>query len=196
MKSHILEAYTRVFENAKIEGVALIPTISRNNNLYTKKELENFDGQRVPLNWEHDSNKVIGHATFHFDPETFTVFYEGVIEDPASASLAKNRTLYTSIEANPTMQREVCNTPGDCFNMPSGLRPIALALTETPGVVQTTVEIVESVLKECHNHTTIDKGTAKKYIEAEELEEQVLKVLNSVEYCQECKKFEKKTTES
>ena len=48
-----LEAYTKVNESAKISGVALIPRISRNNNLYTKAELERFDGVEVPLNWEH-----------------------------------------------------------------------------------------------------------------------------------------------
>ena len=47
-----IESYTRIDENAKIAGVALIPRISRNHNLYTKEELKRFDGVTVPLNWE------------------------------------------------------------------------------------------------------------------------------------------------
>ena len=52
-----LESYTRIDENAKISGVALIPRISRNQNLYTKEELKRFDGKTVPLNWEHNPEK-------------------------------------------------------------------------------------------------------------------------------------------
>ena len=43
-----LEAYTKISETAKISGVALIPRISRNNNLYTKAELERFVKIRAP----------------------------------------------------------------------------------------------------------------------------------------------------
>ena len=71
-----LESYTRIDENAKISGVALIPRISRNHNLYTKEELKRFDGITVPLNWEHNGDKVIGKATFRYNEETETVFYE------------------------------------------------------------------------------------------------------------------------
>lgn len=160
MRTHIIEAYTTIDESARIAGVALIPRISRNNNLYTKAELKRFDGKHVPLNWEHDPGKVIGTATFHFNPESETVYYDGEITDEGSASLAKNRTLYTSIEADPTDMKEICNSPGDCFHMPFGLVPRALALTETPGVPETSVTVIEHFVKECsdefHEYT---KGT-------------------------------------
>jgi hypothetical protein len=158
-----LESYARIDENAKIQGVALIPRISRNNNLYTKEELRRFDGVTVPLNWEHDGNKVIGEATFHYNSELETVYYEGIITDPSAAMLAKNKLLFTSIEATPTDVKRVCNGNSDCFQMPFGLVPEGLALTETPGVPETSVEVLkeslEKTLKECmhHDHNEFEK---------------------------------------
>lgn len=155
-----IESYTRIDENAKISGVALIPRISRNHNLYTKEELRRFDGITVPLNWEHDGEKVIGQATFHYNQETETVYYEGDITDESAAILAKNRLLYTSIEATPISVKQICNGSNDCFHMPYGLRPEGLALTETPGVPETSVNIIENyILKEC----AYDKELEKKY---------------------------------
>ena len=152
----ILEAYSQVDEQAHIHGVALIPRISRNNNLYTKKELARFHNMQVPLNWEHDPNKNIGSVTFQFNPETEQVFYDGMITDDAAATLARNRTLYTSIEAEPVSSREVCNAPGDCFHMPFGLKPLALALTETPGVPETSVKVIEHYIQECKHDSDLE----------------------------------------
>lgn len=157
-----LEAYTQVSEKAKIHGVALIPRISRNNNLYTKAELERFDGVQVPLNWEHDPNKRIGTATFHYNPSLETVYYEGEITDEGAASLARNKTLFTSIEASPTEMKEICNGASDCFSMPFGLKPEGLALTETPGVPETSVHVIENYIKECSHHHEHEKG--KQYV--------------------------------
>ncbi len=154
-RKHIIEAYSQIDESAHITGIALIPRISRNNNLYTKKELERFNNIRVPLNWEHDPHKQIGTVTFYYNAETEQVYYEGMIDDDSAAVLAKNKTLFTSIEANPIDVRQVCNGPDDCFNMPFGLTPTALALTETPGVPETSVHVIESLnrinkaIKEC-----------------------------------------------
>ena len=39
MQKLIIEAYSTIDEQAHITGVALIPRISRNDNLYTKAEL-------------------------------------------------------------------------------------------------------------------------------------------------------------
>ena len=156
---HILEAYSTIDEEAHITGVALIPRISRNNNLYTKEELKRFNNVKVPLNWEHDPNKKIGTVTFHYNEEMETVYYDGMITDDAAADLARNKTLFTSIEADPTDMKEICNGPNDCFSMPFGLKPIGLALTETPGVPETSVTVIESYLKEC----VIDKELEKKH---------------------------------
>jgi len=160
----MIEAYSTIDEQAHITGVALIPRISRNDNLYTKEELKRFDNVKVPLNWEHDPNKVIGSVTFHYNEELETVYYDGMITDEASADLARNKTLFTSIEADPVDMKEICNGPNDCFHMPFGLKPVGLALTETPGVPETSVKVIEHYLKEC----MIDKELEKKYSKKEQ----------------------------
>lgn len=158
LKKHLIEAYSKIDESAHITGIALIPRISRNNNLYTKEELKRFHNVRVPLNWEHDPSKPIGTVTFYYNAETEQVYYEGMIEDDAAAVLAKNKTLFTSIEANPIDVKQVCNGGSDCFNMPFGLTPTALALTETPGVPETSVHVIENYIRECfHDHQLEDK---------------------------------------
>ena len=91
LRPHFIESYAHIDESARITGIALVPRISRNNNLYTKRELERFNNVRVPLNWEHDPNKVIGTVTFYYNAETEQVFYEGMIEDDAAAALAKTK---------------------------------------------------------------------------------------------------------
>ena len=162
-----IESYATIDESAKIQGVALIPRISRNNNLYTKEELARFNGVKVPLNWEHNSDKVIGSVTFQYDPSSETVFYEGEITDPSAALLAKNKLLFTSIEATPTSVKQICNGAADCFSMPFGLVPEGLALTETPGVPETSVNIIrESIIKtirQIHEHTDADHEYIDKY---------------------------------
>jgi len=156
---HLIEGYSTIDEQAHITGVALIPRISRNDNLYTKEELKRFDNITVPLNWEHDSGKQIGSVTFHYNQELETVYYDGMITDEASADLARNKTLFTSIEADPVTMKQVCNGPDDCFQMPFGLVPVGLALTETPGVPETSVKVLEHIIREC----AIDKELEKKY---------------------------------
>jgi|TARA_R110002110_G_scaffold27835_1_gene100629 hypothetical protein len=178
-----LEAYTKVNETAKISGVALIPRISRNNNLYTKAELERFDGVEVPLNWEHNPGQVIGTATFHYNPSLETVYYEGEITNEGAASLARNKTLFTSIEANPQDLREICNGPGDCFSMPYGLNPVGLALTETPGVPETTVNVMERYIEECNHHNPLEVG--QDYTKMTKSIDQILNHLN-IEACPDC----------
>jgi len=189
-----LEAYTKVNESAKISGVALIPRISRNNNLYTKAELERFDGVEVPLNWEHNPGQVIGTATFHYNSSLETVYYEGEITNEGAASLARNKTLFTSIEANPQDLREICNGPGDCFSMPFGLQPVGLALTETPGVPETTVKVMEKYIEECsHDHENkYTKGADyTNYHKISSQVENLLEYLN-LEVCEDCGKLHAK----
>ncbi len=161
----LLEAFSQIDEKAHIHGVALIPRISRNNNLYTKEELRRFDNVTVPLNWEHDPAKKIGSVTFRYNEELETVYYEGDITDESAAILAKNKTLFTSIEADPQDMKEICNGTNDCFHMPYGLVPKALALTETPGVPETTVQVVENYIKECSSDEQLeDKYTDEKKV--------------------------------
>jgi len=152
----IKEGFATIDERARITGIALIPRISRNDNLYTKEELKRFHNVKVPLNWEHDPARIIGTVTFHYNADIEQVSYEGMIDDDAAADLARNRTLYTSIEANPVDVKTICNGGQDCFNMPFGLTPVALALTETPGVPETTVNLMEHKIKECFHDTELE----------------------------------------
>jgi len=185
-----LEAYTTVSETAKISGVALIPRISRNNNLYTKAELERFDNVTVPLNWEHDPSKRIGTATFHYNPSLETVYYEGEITNEAAASVARNKTLFTSIEATPVEMREICNGATDCFSMPFGLKPEGLALTETPGVPETSVKVIENYIRECSGHDHKHEQGAD-YTNYHKLEKKIDALLDVIglEECEDCKEY-------
>lgn len=157
----IIESISTINEQAHITGVALIPRISRNDNLYTKDELKRFDGITVPLNWEHDGSLQIGTVTFYYNPTLETVYYEGDVTDEKYALLVKNKMLFTSIEAEPISIKTICNGMNDCFSMPFGLTPKALALTETPGVPETSVMVMESFIKE--NQDCIKQLTAKGY---------------------------------
>lgn len=190
-----LDAYSQVTESAKISGVALIPRISRNNNLYTKQELERFDGVTVPLNWEHNPDKKIGSVTFRYNPSQETVFYEGEITDESASMLAKNKVLFTSIEATPTGVKEICNLGSDCFAMPFGLKPEGLALTETPGVPETTVRVIENYIREC-NHQHMEKEVADKVegvsvTDFTNFKQQIMDHLH-VEECGDCGKLHSK----
>jgi len=181
---HFIEAYSTIDETAKITGVALIPRISRNDNLYTKEELRRFHNVRVPLNWEHDGNREIGSVTFKYNPDLETVYYDGEVTDEQVAALVKNKTLFTSIEANPTEVREICNGPNDCFSMPFGLIPVGLALTETPGVPETSVTVLESYIKqikECERDRELERKYAnsiKKGIDEQSREPETDAIIN------------------
>lgn len=208
----IIESYATISENAHIQGVALIPRISRNHNLYTKAELERFHDKTVPLNWEHDSNKVIGQVTFRYDQTSETVYYEGDITDPSAALLAKNKLLYTSIEAQPTSVQQVCNGTNDCFHMPFGLIPEALALTETPGVPETSVNVmkenINKLFESIHEHTDADHEFVDKYGASElihktihpnsQLEKKLDAFLDIIgmEECPDCKEYHLKKNDN
>jgi hypothetical protein len=190
-----IQAYSSVNESAKIRGVALIPRISRNNNLYTKQELERFNGVTVPLNWEHDPSNVIGTVTFHYNPSQETVYYEGIITNEAAANVARNKLLFTSIEATPTEVQEICNGNSDCFAMPFGLHPEGLALTETPGVPETSVKVIEKYIEEC-NHHELESEIASKVegvsvTDFTNFKQQIMDHLH-VEECGDCGKLHSK----
>ena len=186
------EAYTRINEKAKISGVALIPRISRNNNLYTKAELMRFDNKTVPLNWEHDPDQKIGKVTFHYNSALETLYYDGVITDEAAANLARNKTLFTSIEATPEGAKEICNEGevNDCFSMPFGLKPKGLALTETPGVPETSVQVIDNYIRECQH----ELNTGLDYTNIHDVEKKVNEILKNLilEECNECGEYKPK----
>jgi len=157
--------------------------------------LERFDGVTVPLNWEHDPSNVIGQVTFHYNASQETVYYEGVITNEASANVARNKLLFTSIEATPTDVQEICNGNSDCFAMPFGLRPEGLALTETPGVPETSVKVIENYIRECNHHELEANAVAKvegvSTTDFINFKNQIMDHLH-VEVCEDCGKLHSK----
>ncbi len=143
------ESFISSVKGNKISGIALIPRISRNQNLYTKGELERAEGVKARLDWEHDVNQIIGEVTFHYDRENEQVLYDGVITDAEALERIRGKDIYTSIEVDVSREQKICNNGKmhDCFNMLSGLEFVGLALTETPGVPETTLEIREHTIK-------------------------------------------------
>ena len=141
----VLESSAKISETAKIRGIALIPRISRNGNLYTKEEIRKAHNKTVPLNWEHESDKVIGEVRFLYNEELEQLFYEGAVTDPAYAQAVRNKNFHTSIEADVGSVSHICNGPGDCFAMPKDLNFKALALVAQPGVPETGVTVIESL---------------------------------------------------
>ena len=148
MKFFLTET-VKMDESARIMGLALTPQISRNGTLYTVGQLKHGDGVAVPLNIEHNGHplfgdRVIGEAVFSYDAEMEQLNYIATITDDAAVEWAQERILHVSIEAEGTGSERVCNTNHDCFDMPRGLKFTALALTETPGIPQSTVSFLES----------------------------------------------------
>ena len=206
MPNIIIETFSKVDENAKITGIAALPRISRNNRLYLKSELAKADGLRVPLNWEH-TDKEIGYVTYNYNPELEQLYYEGEITDPVTAVMAKNKTLFTSIEAEPISVTSQCFTTKDCMEVPLGLHNWKLALTETPGIPETTVKVYESfkrkVTEDCYGDCIAHKKDSGKPIddqakaichsecekESNELKnkvEQLEKQVFDLTHCQKC----------
>ena len=168
-----LERKVKVGESKRIYGLALTPQISRNGTLYTVGQLEHADGVAVPLNIEHNGHalfgdKVVGEALFSYDPELEQLNYTATITDEGAYEWAASRMLHVSIEAEGTGSERVCNTGNDCFDMPRGLRFTALALTETPGIPQSTVSFLESTRSGDTTYIplTITGGMATKSVKA------------------------------
>ena len=164
-----IEGAVRMSESARIMGLALTPQISRNGTLYTIGQLKHGDGVSVPLNIEHGAHpefgtREVGEAVFSYDSEHEQLNYTAVITDPAAENWARNKILHVSIEARGRGSRRVCNEGHDCFDMPSGLEFTALALTENPGIMSSTVSFLESTKSASSTYIplTISGGMAAK----------------------------------
>lgn len=157
MQKLILES-TIVIESHKISGIALIPRISRNQNLYLPEELKRADGKTVPLNWEHQTEKsAIGQVTFHYDKDLQQLRYEGIITDENAYNLIKNRTHHVSIGAEPSSVKSVCGSE-QCYNLPEGLNFRELSIVATPGIPESTVNLIESYF---HDNKLIHENCSK-----------------------------------
>ena len=139
---HLIIESVVTLEGVRISGLALMPRISRNGNLYTPNEMARADNKTVPLDWNHDKKQQIGQVTFHYDPELTQLRYEGMVTDDAVAKILRNKKMFVSIEADVESIKDVCDTR-TCYRMPLGLEFTGLGIVETPGIPESTLNIIE-----------------------------------------------------
>lgn len=140
-------------ESHTISGIALIPRVSRNMNFYLPEELKRADNKTVPLNWEHNTTiRPIGQVTFHYDKDLMQLRYEGTITDDTAYDIIKNNTYHVSIGASPSTVRSICGSE-QCYNVPEGLNFQELSLVSTPGIPESTINLIESknLVESYHN---------------------------------------------
>lgn len=183
-----------------IEGIALTPSVSLNHNIYSAEEIDATRNLNVPLkaDWEHTSENI-GHVVYTLDPDNHVLKYTATITDEKRASELQEGVHRVSIEANVDEVTESCNRKG-CYNLLSGLTMEGIGITQTPGVVQTTMRIVESFQdwKPITDGTcTKCKENAEKEIDSNiELKQQVEQLQKEVEFlkipkCNNCGKIKK-----
>ena len=130
-----------------IQGLAIIPRVSRNGVFYWPQELSKFHNKTVPLRFNHDQSPegVIGRATFHYDPDKNQVTYIAEITDPKFQELIDNMSFQVSIGASVEKHGEICHPEGKgCFEAPVLSEPDELSIVETPGMPESTLNIVEN----------------------------------------------------
>lgn len=129
----------------RIAGIALMPRESRNGIYYDVEELKKFHGKVVPLRVEHggpDTN--IGSVTFSFDESKQQVKYEATVTNTEWQSKLDNEQYQVSIGASVLEQRELCDSlRTKCLNSPVLKDIIELSIVRTPGIPESTLNIVE-----------------------------------------------------
>lgn len=127
-----------------IEGIALYPTISRNGNCYTIEAIDSASGLNVPLvaDWEHTEEKI-GNVVYTLDENTHTINYRAEITDDRRSSEITEGVHKVSIEASINEAVQACNSKR-CYNVLDGITFEGIGITATPGVVGTTLSIIES----------------------------------------------------
>ena len=132
------------FSSGKITGRALVPGISRNGNQYTPDQMESAKNLGVPLklDWEHTSENI-GNVVFTYDNTLQEMHYTGTVTDAKRLAEIKNGSYQVSIEASVDEVMQSC-TPKRCYNMLVGLTMEGLAITNSPGITATTLQVMES----------------------------------------------------
>jgi hypothetical protein len=147
-----------------LHGILAIPRISRNGNLCLPEELACADGMTVPVLWDHHGSpkdagqqirqsNIIGTMRLSWDPNLMQLKYEAEVD----RELPKI-PLYTSLGAFFERQDHVCGN-AKCYAVPRGLRFVEASLTPTPGIPETTVNILENfACRQCNSSLT-EQGT-------------------------------------
>ena len=74
------------------------------------------------------------------------LYYSAEITDPEAVKAIEKQKYHVSIEAEVSSNNVVCNgSDNDCFNMPSGLKFVGLALTQHPGIPESTVNTLDTM---------------------------------------------------
>lgn len=175
-----------------IEGIALVPTVSRNGNIYSEEEILAVEGLEVPLkaDWEHTDEEV-GKVVFTLDESIPAIRYKAEIN---STREIKEGVHKVSIEADVKEAVPSC-TRQRCYNLLSGITLEGIGITATPGVTQTTLTIIES----SQEWKSIEKNCDKCHIiteneKIENMEKEITELKSKVETlskpkCQNCGKI-------
>ena len=105
-----------------LEGMALMPTVSLNGNIYTAEEIDATQNLNIPLkaDWEH-TDEIIGNVVYTLKPESHTLNYIATITKDQRAAEIQEGVHKVSIEADVAEVIQSC-TKIRCYNMPVGLK--------------------------------------------------------------------------
>ncbi len=128
----------------RIAGVAMTAGMSRNHNVYTPEELQAFAPKLIgsPLYLEHVTvNNAIGKVTnCTFDAQTKSLLYEAEIYDPTIAEKIRQGLIqHVSVGADYDTL--------DSANVPHGLHNAEMSLVAVPGIPETNIQVLESLLR-------------------------------------------------
>lgn len=191
-----VEFVTPASESKKLHGILAIPRISRNGNLYLPEELARADGMTVPVLWNHQGSPkdatqqisktdIIGTMRLSWDPELLQLKYQAEVD----RELPKI-PLHASLGAFFERQDHVCGS-AKCYAVPRGLRFVEASLTPTPGIPETTVNILENFpCRQCNssssltehgaNPTTMSSSSDNNNITSKQFEQGIKLVVDSI----------------
>jgi len=128
----------------RIRGVAMCTGMSRNQNIYTSEELQNFSSKlaSAPVYIEHVAvPNAVGKVT-KTDWDGHNLWYEAEIYDGETAEkIRKGLVQHVSVGAD---YEAVDVVDG---KVPHGLHNAELSLVAVPGIPETNVEVLEKLVK-------------------------------------------------
>lgn len=134
----------------QIRGLAMTTGLSRNFNLYTPEELAVFSGKLTdaPVYLEHVSvNNAVGKVT-KTDWDGQNLLYEAEIYDEdTAAKIRKGLIQHVSVGAD---YETLDVTAGG--KVPHGLHNAEMSLVAVPGIPETNIQVLESLLRKAAEH--------------------------------------------
>jgi len=129
-----------------ISGILALPRVSRNGVFYWPQELAKFHGAEIPLRFNHIKTPegIVGRAKLTFDEAKMQVTYIATITDKAVGELVDNHNFQVSLGAKVSEPGEICHPNGECFEAPVLSKPTEMSIVETPGMPESTLNIIEN----------------------------------------------------